>query len=458
MVTNPEKLDSGMDSELLNIQNDTKNWLTALKKMIGFEKKSDSWTTEVKEDNWTKTEVFEYKWAIGFNYNQESGGKRQILTRKEWNTYKVRVKKWAQFPNWEDWQTQKFDGKETFDFEASNRKQFNVELWKALDKIIEDRQRLPKTGKTVYDMLNQGSSSIEHNETQRKTDLRKKPIDLRFEEKNKEQNYKLDYPQNYRSVEWRITRCLRFQAITDAAEDRYWIPRWLLMAMMAQEWWWDPTVINQRSSKNANKTCDGWAGLIHIQAANAAHYWLKTLPRSTSAMVDYEHWEKLEAAKRENKNNLAKLSELDDRFNPVLSVDVAARYIMDYCGWKNKTTWEQWMDAICKYAWRWLQDYGYAVLVYWTTINKIRWNNLPSFKDKEINKVIKWEGSAMINWQRERTDLCIKRTQNAMNNLHPKLDGEEASLGDYYAYQKSQWDNYGLQQYIDFNKEHPYVK
>jgi hypothetical protein len=45
-----------------------------------------------------------------------------------------------------------------------------------------------------------------------------------------------------------------------------------------------------------------------------------------------------------------------------------------------------------------------------------------------------------------------------MNNLHPKLDGEEASLGDYYAYQKSQWDNYGLQQYIDFNKEHPYVK
>jgi hypothetical protein len=50
-------------------------------------------------------------------------------------------------------------------------------------------------------MLNQGSSSIEHNETQRKTDLRKKPIDLRFEEKNKEQNYKLDYPQNYRSVE-----------------------------------------------------------------------------------------------------------------------------------------------------------------------------------------------------------------------------------------------------------------
>jgi hypothetical protein len=116
------------------------------------------------------------------------------------------------------------------------------------------------------------------------------------------------------------------------------------------------------------------------------------------------------------------------------------------------------MEAICKYAWRWMQDYGYSVVVYWTTINNIRWNKLPTFNDKEINKVVKWEGSAMVNWNRERTDLCIKRTQNAINNLHPKLNGEEVSLNDYYQYQKWQWDNYWLQQYVDFSKEHPYVK
>ena len=419
------------------------------------------WTLKL-EDSITKI-PYESGWAIVFDYEKQ-WQKWEIVTRKEWNTYKVRIKKWTRLSNWRDWwQTQKNWNSETFNFNAENLNWFNTELWKILNRVIgSNRDRLPKTGKAVYNMLNenqnQGNSSVEHNETQKKTDLKKKPTDLHFEEKNKEQHYTVDYPKNYYSVEWRITRCLRFQSITDAAEDRYWIPRWLLMAMMAQEWWWDPTVINQKNSRNKNKTCDGWAGLIHIQAINAAHYWLKTLPRSTSGMVDYEHWERLEAAKRDNNNNLAKLSALDDRFNPVLSVDVAARYIMDYCGWKNKTTWDWRMEAICKYAWRWMQDYGYSVLVYWTTINNIRWNSLPTFNDKEINKVIKWEVSAMINWKREKTDLCIKRTQNAMDNLHPKLDGKEVSLDDYYEYQKWQWDNYWLQQYVDFNKEHPYVK
>jgi hypothetical protein len=40
MVMNSEMLDSGVDSELLDIQKDTKNWLSALKEKVL--KKSDS--------------------------------------------------------------------------------------------------------------------------------------------------------------------------------------------------------------------------------------------------------------------------------------------------------------------------------------------------------------------------------------------------------------------------------
>lgn len=476
MTTKMEMLDSHLDSETLDLQRDTQNWLDALKKMIGFQKKSDSWKsevekkadswkTEVEENNWTKTEVFEYEWAIGFNYNQTTWEKWQILTRKTWNTYKVRVKKKVQFPNWEDWQTQKFHNKETFDFIASDQRQFNIELWKALDKKIENRQKLPKTGKTVYDMLNkqpqqsglhheQWGWNIEQAET-KKTNLKEKPIDLNYTEKNKEKKVSINFPSNHYSVEWRVTRCLRWTSITDAVEDRYWIPRWLLMALMAQEWRGDPTVINQKS----NWKCDWWAWLIHMQATNAADFWLDTLPRSNNGMVDYQHWDRLKKAKEDNHDDLKKMSELDDRFNPVLSVDASARFLVNiYNSLPQDKRWtDRWLHAVNAYAGRWMQDYWYAVVVYRTTINSIRWKSLPTFT-REIEKVKNWEVSANVNGHRENTNLCINRTKDAMQNLTIKLDGKSVSYNDFLTYQKWQCDNFWLQQYTIFDKEHPYFE
>lgn len=414
-----------------------------------------------------KETPYESNWAIIFNYKHKKTHELyEIVTRKEWDNYTVRIKKWGKLSNWQFWwQTQKFGNNETYNFSTKEKNTFNKELWNALNqKIWEERERLPKTGERIYNLLNpseQWGSQWGNNQEQkennelRKTDLKKKTIDLKYSEKNKEKKTRIEFPKNPQSVEWRITRCLRFASITDSIEDRYWIPRWLLMALMAQEWWWDPTVINLNG--------DWGAGLIHIQAINAAEYWMKTLPRfkwrwDKNNQIDYKHWAKLREAKEKTKDNLRKLSEMDDRFNPIMGIDVSARFLMGDKWWRNAKTWDDWIRVANRYAWRWMADYGYSVLVYWTTINKIRWNKMPTFKDKEINKVINWKVSVMVNKEYEKTDLCIERTKNAINKLNTKIDDKQVSLNDYYKYLEWQWDNYWLSEYIKYNKEHPYKK
>lgn len=416
--------------------NETLNWLKNKVKL-----NNDRWITKQPEklDNW----------SVFFNYKNK-WWKWEIVTRKEWNTYKVRIKKRINKQRY----TQMNWNSETFDFTANNKDAFNRQLWSALDKIIgSDRDKLPTTWWIVYNLLNEsnnwnGNVDIAKNNT----DIRKKPIDLNYTEKNKEKPVSINFPQNNYTVEWRITRCLRWQTITDAVEDRYWIPRWLLMALMAQEWWWDPTVINQKSSWK----CDWWAGLIHMQAINATNFWLDTLPRSNNGMIDYEHWEKLKKAKADNHNDLKKLSKLDERFNPVLSVDASARFLVNEYN-KLPQSKDRWLHAINKYAWRWMQDYWYSVVVYRTTINSIRNKPIPQFT-QEIEKVKAWKVSAKVNQQRERTDLCINRTKEAINNLHIKIGDQSVSYNEFMKYQKWQCDNYWLSDYIKYDREHPYQK
>lgn len=440
---------------------------------------------KLNNDPWITKQPTLEDWAAVFGYKY-MWWKWEIVTRKEGNgRYSVRIKKWVRFPDWKyDWQTQKNGDNKTFAIDANDKLTFNRKLWTALDTIIwKNRDRLPTTGWKVYDLLNtvekkpdkntksapsqaphkkpsqpsnKPSNNRESRETHGRTNLREKPIDLHYKEKNKERRLeKPNYPENERTVEWRITRCLRFASITDAVEDRYWIPRWLLMALMAQEWWWDPTVINLNG--------DWGAGLIHIQAINAAEYWMKTLPRfkwrwDKNNQIDYKHWAKLREAKEKTKDNLRKLSEMDDRFNPIMGIDVSARFLMGDKWWRNAKTWDDWIRVANRYAWRWMADYGYSVLTYWTTINKIRWNKMPTFKDKEINKVINWQVSALVNGKWERTSLAINRTKAAVENLRFTIDWTRVSSQEYYRYLQGQWDNYGLSDYVKYNREHPYKK
>ena len=450
--------------------------------------KKDPWV-EWKNDTKEGKKVFDYedknwcKWEI-------------VIGKKGYDQYDIRVKKWQKIQEtWQwDWKTQKYETSVI----AKDKKEFNKKLWWILNETIwsKNRVNLKNTWTKVFEDLNNVSSDKKNIESEKKnqkeqwgekTDLKKKPIDLQYSEKNKEKKTLANFPKNEMSVEGRITRCLRFASITDAVEDRYGIPRWLLMAMMAQEWRWDPTVINKRTNyeyvgKNKwnyvkewwkyrmvgmwkwdyiideDKSCDWWAWLIHIQAANAIEYWLKTLPTySDTSMVDYKHWEELEKARKKTGNNLAELSKLDDRFNPVLSVDVTARYLMEYCGWKNKSTWDERMKAVSKYAWRWMQDYWYSVLVYWSTINTIKWNAMPTFT-KELEKVKSWKWAAKVNGERENVTNCITRTRTAIQNMNPTIDGKSVSLDEYYNQLELHRNNYWLDDYKEYNKGHTYVK
>ena len=497
MGTNAEILNSNLDNvEFLNIAND----LDILNKLI-MKKVEPSVIEAPHEVDWAIIFMFINNWRTF-----------QVKTIKESeNVYEVRINEYVFIKV-----LGREDRKRLWEksFEADDNNSFNKWLGTVFDNLIgNEREKLPKTGSHVYKMLEKldkknskwnSSKKLDWNkknsdwnkenaENHEKTDFKKKPIDLKYEEKNKEKKIEINYPQIETSVEGRITRCLRFASITDAVEDRYWIPRWLLMALMAQEWRWDPTVINKRinykyvwqgtwnyirySGKDwkikyrkvkpwekwdhiidNNKSCDWGAWLIHMQAANAAEYWMKTLQRSTQSMVDYPHGEELEKAKNNTWNDLKLLSKLDDRFNPVMGIDASARFLMGDKKWKEAKSWDDWINAACRYAWRWLQDYGYSVLLYWTTINKTRWNALPTFKDDQINKVIKWEVPAMINWAREKTNFSIQRTKAAVSNLQPRLNWKDVSLDDYYEYLKWQWDNYWLKDYIDYDKKHPYSK
>ncbi len=320
---------------------------------------------------------------------------------------------------WESWKKWKEVTQKAKKFFRNNI--FKILFWTAIiwwwiywwAKIIENlKDKKDDTTELVVD--------DNQEKEEKKTNLNEKPLNLKYNELNNEKIVKINYPKNKQTVEWRISRCLRWSSITNAVEDRYWIPRWLLMAMMAQEWRWDPTVINQRNSTNSKKTCDGWAGLIHIQAVNANNYWMHTLPRFTDAMADYEHWEKLEEAKQKTWNNLAKLSEQDDRFNPVLAVDLAARFLMNDCKWKNcnKDNVDDRLNAVWYYnnpkkTKNWInRNYMYSVLVYWTTINNVNGDPMPKIASKEVKKVIEWEVSASVNWTYENIKNSSERVDN----------------------------------------------
>lgn len=96
-----------------------------------------------------------------FDYKEKNGQKWEIITEKSWDSYKIRVKKWVKLPNWQmGWQTQKNWNNEIFDFSAIDKTSFNQGLSNVLNKIIgTNRDKLPKTGWKVYDILNTKSDT-----------------------------------------------------------------------------------------------------------------------------------------------------------------------------------------------------------------------------------------------------------------------------------------------------------
>lgn len=194
--------------------------------------------------------------------------------------------------------------------------------------------------------------------------FRKKPIDLGYSEKYKEKSLHINHLPDKESFRWRVVRSIRWKPITDAVEARYKIPEWLILAMMSQEGYWDPTLPNLGN--------DGWLGLIHIQAVNAYQFWLKTLPRFTKRMRDKRHAHLINWIKEKHSNNLRELIRYDDRFHPIMAVDVAARFLMEHykrAKRRNPSIPEHslWDMALKWYSWRpysWRRGYWEKVRAY----------------------------------------------------------------------------------------------
>ena len=196
--------------------------------------------------------------------------------------------------------------------------------------------------------------------------LKTKPqgISLIQTDKKKDKLILHNFPKDL-GVSARIMRCLRRKPLTDEAEKKYGIPPNLLLAMMAQEGLWDPTLPNIMNWKTDQKTgkqkitkSDWWLGLIHIQGANAEDYGLRVIQtkpweKNSRAMQDTLLWKKI-LSLYEKTQDTNKLAQYDDRWNPVLAVDVAARFL--------RNMYERYGVGKGKDAWNWLCYKRYLLL------------------------------------------------------------------------------------------------
>lgn len=226
---------------------------------------------------------------------------------------------------------------------------------------------------------------------------------------------------------------------------------------MAQEGLWDPTLPNIMRRKTDEKTgqkkitqSDWWLWLIHIQGVNAEDYGLKVLQtkpweKNSRAMQDTILWKKILSI-YEKEQDTYKLAQYDDRWNPVLSIDVAARFLRDmYERYGTGNGKDAWILALNKYSWREWTDYAANIIKYRTLIDQYEYgekSQIPQFS-KGIQSII----------SQYKTDP--KRTKNlkdSINSVKITLNGQEGGYKQYLDYFEKELDQYGFQAY---KKYHP---
>lgn len=287
--------------------------------------------------------------------------------------------------------------------------------------------------------------------------LKTKPSGIQLVEK-KEKKDKLilhNFPKD-NEVAGRVMRCLRRKALTDEAEKKYGIPQNLLLAMMAQEGLWDPTLPNIMRRKTDEKTgqkkitqSDWGLGLIHIQGANAEDYGLKVIQtkpweKNSRAMQDTILWKKI-LSLYEHTQDTNKLAKYDDRWNPVLAVDVAARFLRDmyerYGADKGK---DAWIYALNRYSWRKRTDYATKVISYWTLLDQYEYgekSQIPDFS-KEVNDVVK----------KYTADTSrITTLKNKVDSVSIELNGTPWWFKKYLEYFTNELNQYWFEAYKKHN-------
>jgi len=140
----------------------------------------------------------------------------------------------------------------------------------------------------------------------------------------------------YGTLEGRYQRVSRWHSAIYETESRYGIPDGYLAGLAMQESLGDPL--------NLNDDGDGGAGLMMLQPGTARSLGLKVYDRSRATGRDLKHGAKLEALVKKHHSNLARLSEIDERFNPNKAVDAAGRLLLSF-----KERYGSWEKAVSAY-------------------------------------------------------------------------------------------------------------
>jgi len=270
----------------------------------------------------------------------------------------------------------------------------------------------------------------------KKVDLKEKPIHLWYKEIYKEKKFSINLPNPY-SAQWRILRCMRWKSMTDAVEDKYNIPRWLLLAMMAQEGMGDPTM--------PNLSWDWWLWLIHIQWVNAENFWLKTLPRYNEWVKDLKHWEEIDNVLKET-HDVKKLIKYDDRFHPLMGLDCSARFLKDV--YNRTDAWpDRRINALKKYSGRsTLDEYVRPVVKYWLLVNEYTWDSLPNFTTSTNKEIQKMRDAKQVTISWVTVPLDIVKTSS--KKLTVTLDWKKSNYENYLDYfNEEEAINYWLNDY-----------
>ena len=206
----------------------------------------------------------------------------------------------------------------------------------------------------------------------------------------------------------KLIRALRFKNITDAVEDRYHLPRGILLAMIIEE--------STGMDLFPNAKDDGGIGLIHMQPCSAKDFGLKTY-KDCNALVCKKHGKDLRKILEDAKYDRKKVINYDDRLHPIKNIDAAGRMLAYHIQKEPMKDLGPIRSAIKRYAGK----YNYKQ--YWNDIVK----NMSYLDDKE----------------------SMRQIAKYFNEINPKLliNGKPADFATYIRVCQQQNDNYGLSEY-----------
>lgn len=163
--------------------------------------------------------------------------------------------------------------------------------------------------------------------------------------------------------------------------------------------------------------------MIHIQGVNAQDYGLKVIQvkkgkDNERTMADFALGDKIIELYNQTQDT-KKLAKYDERRNPVLAVDVAARFLRNMYENHGKAAGKDaWIVALNRYSGRKWTDYAKKVIDYRTTIDAYRngdKSQIPIFTSG-VKEVV---DAGLANTSK------VEDLKSAINDIQVKLDEEE---------------------------------